>query len=838
LAQQAEPKFLEDEKEDCLQKESKGQKRQYEASSLQDKQSNKKARKQLNNQFSLENESKIGFADILRSSCSAVYKVDIPLETFIDKIERPRREKCHFCFPCFTITKACGVKNPAEVATKITASINSLGHFPNEFAVEVTSKGPYINITLSAVFLSQIIPKILDNSMSFVDPLILRENEKEVVMVEYSQPNTHKQFHVGHMRNAAIGDCLVRLYKHLGHEVIAANYFGDEGTHVAKCCWYLDQLIKNTGLDLDSVEQHLRAEFLGTTYVKAHSLVSLDTFTEFPLPSCVVGKVTDKKLHPKSTKKKVLNICTVEFGGDKPATVVCGGEDKSYDIGDLVVYAPVGGSYKGKRVEEKNIAGVMSCGVIYSVPECQKEARNSKGKVYWPENCKTEEELIKEAKEEAERKKNVEENMNKKKKSKKKKQQQKSDIDTRILILNSKHKVGENIILLGLKEGLSEEELPKGETPLSVIKRRKAEIQKVLTNIEAQDKYWVELCERTKEWSLHSFKEIYKWLDCHFDHDFYESEMSHPSQKVVDEYLEKKIFEVSEGAVGCRLDKFNLPFCLLRKSNGAGLYATKDIALAIEKFSKFDVQRSIYIVDISQQLHLQQVFATLEQMSFEQANKCIHLPYAMVVAPDGKMSSRLGNVIMFNDLKKELGKALDEGFINSLEYNNEEKASIRRATSVGCIRYGMLNHDVQKDIVFDLDEWTKVAGGNNGPYLMYAYARASSICDTVQASAEAVIDFKLLNGDPQCLEILLKLADFQHQVERTVKQKNNLSNPSILCNYLFDLCQSYSSWYANCIIKHQEDENFKLTLLKFVEAFSKVLGRGLELLGVPLLKRM
>merc|ERR1712124_130294 len=96
--------------------------------------------------------------------------------------------------------------------------------------------GPYVNITLTPQFIGQIISKILDKSNSFVGPQVKLQGEKEVVMVEYSQPNTHKAFHVGHMRNCAIGDCLVRLYEHSGHKVIAVNYFGDEGAHTAKCC--------------------------------------------------------------------------------------------------------------------------------------------------------------------------------------------------------------------------------------------------------------------------------------------------------------------------------------------------------------------------------------------------------------------------------------------------------------------------------------------------------------------------------------------------------------------------------------------------------------------------
>jgi len=273
------------------------------------------------------------------------------------------------------------------------------------------------------------------------------------------------------------------------------------------------------------------------------------------------------------------------------------------------------------------------------------------------------------------------------------------------------------------------------------------------------------------------------------------------------------------------------------KSNGTGLYATKDLALAQIKFDQFKVDRSLYVVDSSQSLHFAQVFKTLEKMGYKQAEKCIHIPYNLVVAPDGKMSSRLGNVILFDDLRVKLGEALNEAFLDQSNFNEEEKTKVRNACSVGSIRYGMLNHDVAREIVFDIKKWTSAAKGDTGPYLMMQYARVQSIDRKVTVDPSAVANYALLT-DEKSQELLLELSQFQNAVLKVVNQK--VPNPSSLCSYLFHLSQTFSSWYdkPEHNIRRCQDPNLQLTYLHLVKAFSLVIGQGLQLLGIPPLDKM
>jgi len=791
-----------------------GHKRPRERNVLEEEVSVKKAKPQQNSLFNLQHEGRVLYAKMVGKALKELYPGDWELDyEFLEKqMGVPKHGQGHLSFGCFRVKQMLGVQkiNPKEVATNVCAILGK--NCPNDFFVKVASAGPYLNLTLNPNFLGQILQKILAKDNSFVDAIPKPSEEKEVVMVEYSQPNTHKAFHVGHMRNCAIGDCLVRLYEHIGHKVIAVNYFGDEGAHTAKCLWLLNKKTKE-GFDLKSVSEENRGEWLGQIYTESNNMVALYGYTKFELPSVVVAQVLEKKPHPKN---KDWNVCVVDYGVDK-ASVVCAGTH--YKVGDKVPYAPVGGRYKDKPVVAKEMKGVPSNGVIYGASECGVRLPPL------PQPKEVEKE---------------DSNSGKKKKKKKKKSKQKI-VDKRILIVDPKIPVGTTMIEVGLKPDLPEGWLPEGETPESIIKKRKQEMGDILKKIEARDEYWVKLFEETKEWSMESFEQIYNWLGCRFDHNFYESECSELSQKLVDSYLEKGVFEVSQGAVGCRFkEESKLPFCLLRKSNGAGLYATKDLALAEIKFRDYSVDRSVYVVDQSQSLHFNQVFETLKIMGFQQGDKCVHLPYAMVVGPDGKMSSRTGNVILFKDLKEQLGASLDEEFLNKAEgFTEEEKDLIRRNCSVGCIRYGMLNHDVLKDIVFDLKKWASVhSGGDTGPYLLYQYARIQNIKREITCSPEAEAQYSLL--DDKALEILMQLSEFQSVIERTVHPTKGPSNPSTLCTYLFDLCQAYSSWYAQKTnsVKHAPDANTQLTRMQFCDAVGVVLGRGLTLLGIPLLEKM
>ena len=280
---------------------------------------------------------------------------------------------------------------PNEIAEKITACLNTM--FDKEGKDDVVARdlrsvadrvkitGSYLNFHLHKSFIGSIIDDIVFGD--FVKPL---QSTREKVMVEYSQPNTHKAFHVGHMRNVALGDSIARIYKCLGYDVVAANYFGDEGAHVAKCLWLLSKKLQEAGVEMDpSADEAVLAdtvakglnlpndgkgEYLGLVYAEATDLLDMEYYTRYPLEGIVGAQVLSIKPHPENDKWKIVQVKYGQREGDV-ATVVCGGT--GYKVDDIIGYAPVGSSLKKKtgvlKIEPKDMKGVESCGMMLGFGE-------------------------------------------------------------------------------------------------------------------------------------------------------------------------------------------------------------------------------------------------------------------------------------------------------------------------------------------------------------------------------------------------------------------------------------------------------------------------------------
>ena len=361
------------------------------------------------------------------------------------------------------------------------------------------------------------------------------------------------------------------------------------------------------------------------------------------------------------------------------------------------------------------------------------------------------------------------------------------------------------------------------------------EISEILANLESKEGSDYDLWQKTRLECLDEFDRIYKWLDVKFDEIFYESEVSEESQSIVDEYLAKGLFSESKGAIGVDMEDVDLGFFMARKSDGSTPYITKDLALAKRKFEGFDIDRSIYVVGSEQKFHFRQVFEALKRMGFEQASKCFHLSYAHVVLPEGKMSSRAGNTFTF----KQLISIMDEEIHKKLkryegDWSEEEILKTAHRLSLGSIKYGMLVSDPNKEIIFDPNLWTSFEG-NTGPYLMYSYARTSSILkkaafDLSKANLSDFSSFK----EPLERELLSKIYDFNDSVRQAVEQYK----PSSIAHYLYELCKCFNRFYVNISVLKAETEELKQGRLLLLKAFSLVLKEGLNLLGITPPERM
>ena len=447
------------------------------------------------------------------------------------------------------------------------------------------------------------------------EPVVTRD---EKVMVEYSQPNTHKAFHVGHMRNVSLGDALVRLLRAHGHEVVAANYLGDVGAHIAKCLWWF--------LDVLTEEEQQppadgKGEWLGSLYAKANNQL-----------------------------------------------------------------------------------------------------------VDWEASAKS------------------------------------GDTDAQ-----------------------------------AKLDAAKARTTNILLALEARDPELIAVWEKTRQWSLEEFDEIYAWCKVVFDRVFYESEVDEPGLKLVQDYLDKGVFVESQGAIGIFNEEIkHMPFFMLRKGDGTSLYSTKDLALANLKFKDFAVDRSIYVVDMRQSDHFKHVFLTLKKMGFEQAEQCHHVPYEMVELPEGAMSTRKGTVILFRALRERMLGHIQEAYLAKYrgEWSDEEIDETAHALALGAIKYGMLNRDVNQKIVFDLEAWMNLEG-NTGPYIQYSAARLGSILRKANNAGKHLDEGLLGNAEalrlagaelvqPEERELIGALDGLRLAVFNAATHLK----PSLLCTYLHSLAKA------------------------------------------------
>lgn len=534
--------------------------------------------------------------------------------------------------PCHPLAKTMRTA-PPKIAQTLADKINSKKH---RFIAKVDAVNGYLNFHCAfSEYAGEILPEIRAGAF-FRGPFL--EN-RERISVEYSQPNTHKALHVGHLRNMVFGDAICNVLAYAGHEVVRVTYPGDMGTHIAKTLWFI-QNHKNG--ELPARDQ---ADWLGKVYIEADAYVS-------------AAEGTPEEAKVKAGIGKVLN--------------------------DL------------------------------------------------------------------------------------------------------QHKQGETYALY----------------------------------------------EKTREWSLAHMRHVYQWLGIHFDQWYYESECDEPSRKLVLEKLKEGLFVKSEGAVGLDLSAYNLGFAMFLKSDGTGLYLTKDLELIRLKFADPKVTRSLVIVDARQKLHFQQLFKTAELMGYPQAARSLHLSYETVTTEDNKpFSSRSLLGMPLDTLRSTMEKKVVSDYLQAYrgDWPDTEIEQTAREIALGALKYGFLRVDGNNVIRFVLNDWLKL-DGDTGPYLQYVHARCASLLTKVgraQATFQPILE----------ADIEKELLFFLGRFNAFAVQAAGSYRPSVVAAYLFDLCKLFNRFYTDCPIKTSQGDQ-RETRLALVEATADVLKKGLGILGIPAPNRM
>lgn len=385
-------------------------------------------------------------------------------------------------------------------------------------------------------------------------------------------------------------------------------------------------------------------------------------------------------------------------------------------------------------------------------------------------------------------------------------------------------------------------EKKENETPQETAKREEydAERREMYRKWDAGDEYVRNLWHVTREWSLEELREILRMLDVKMDVWFYESEADEPSKAIVEELIAKGIADDERpqgGAVIVKIDeklgltKEKYRTNVILRRDGTTLYLTKDLALAKIKFEQHHVDRSIYVVDSRQSLHLQQAFAILKLWGFPQAEKCYHLGYGFVSLPEGAMSARRGRVVLFKEVYDEaIKRVLSVETEKSADIPAEEREKIASQIGLGALVYSMLSVDNNKDIVFDINEALSF-DGRTGPYIQNAYVRANSILKKSQVTGQksdlqpATFDYELTKHE---IELIEQISKFPQAVE----QAANEYRPLVMAAYAYDLANTFHSFYHAVNVMQTEDANIKNARLQLVMAAKQTIENALRLLDI------
>lgn len=377
----------------------------------------------------------------------------------------------------------------------------------------------------------------------------------------------------------------------------------------------------------------------------------------------------------------------------------------------------------------------------------------------------------------------------------------------------------------------------EGETVAETAKREAldAERRDYYRRWDAGDPAVRTLWKETREWSLQELREILDIMGVRMDVWFYESEADEPAKQIVEELLSRGIADderAQGGPVIVKIDeKLGLKKAKYRtnvvlRSDGTTLYLTKDLALARQKFEKYHVDRSIYVVDIRQAMHLQQAFAILRLMGFPQAEKCYHLGYGFVTLPEGAMSARKGRVVLFMDVFEEACrrvKALESD--RTPDMPPEERERVARQVGLGALAYSMLSVDNGRDIVFDMDA-ALAFDGRTGPYIQNAYVRANSLLRKAGAQRwEAAFQHELGSHEVTLIDLLARFPD-------TVQRSAEEYRPLLIANYAYELATAFHSFYHAVPVLQNTDEKIRGSLLALVAAVRQTLANTLRLLTI------
>ncbi len=526
-------------------------------------------------------------------------------------VERPPSNMdADLAFPCFSLAKE-QKKNPVMIAEELS------NKKPSGLIKEIKASGPYVNFYLDKKNFSSLIVKEA-----------LKKNKikktKLKYMVEFAHPNTHKPFHIGHVRNISIGESLSRILEYNDIKVIRANYQGDVGPHIAKCLWGYLNLGENPP---DGIKE--RGRWLGKIYAMANSKMKED-----------------------------------------------------------------------KKIEEEI-----------------------------------------------------------------------TDINKKLY--------------------------------------------------EGKDKELLDLWRKTRKWCLDYFDLVYKDFGVKYNRFYFESEVANDAVKISESLLKKGIAKLSDGAVIMDFEQQCLGKFVLLTKNKTPVYQAKELALIKLEYGEYKPDKIIHVVGTEQSMYFKQVFETFKFINKKFFSISYHLPYELVNLESGKMSSRSGSVITYDELLETLmKKTVEETKLHGIASDIENTSML---ISLAAIKYDMLKTSSNRTITFNWERALSLEG-NTGPYLLYTYTR---ICSLLKKSKKKN---KLGTYENEFL-LVKKLSEFNSVAEKSAEE----FKPHLIASYADELASLFNEFYQKEHVIGSEKEE---ELLYLIMSVKNVLEKSLFLLGIEILEEM
>ena len=349
--------------------------------------------------------------------------------------------------------------------------------------------------------------------------------------------------------------------------------------------------------------------------------------------------------------------------------------------------------------------------------------------------------------------------------------------------------------------------------------------------LETGDEDTTNLWKYFREVSLVEFKRVYDMLNISFDSYNGESFYSNKMDEVVQILKDKNLLVESEGAMVVDLSQQDMPPCMILKSNGTTIYATRDIAAALYRHRTYDFYKNIYVVGMPQALHFRQIFSVVEKMCGDWAKSCQHVGFGLVKFPDKKLSTRDGDVVFLEDvLNESISKTL--GIMKSGSPDLENAEEVAQKVGIGAILYAFLKNNREKDIVFSWDTMLDFEG-ESGPYVQYSYARGKSILRRSETDYKDA-DYSLLTTNEE-YELIKHISKFGEEVAAAAEK----NEPFYVNRYVTATAKLFNKFYnTNPILKSDVDPEIRKARLALVEATTIVIKSALALLGIETVEKM